>query len=111
MSANSNGSVYEGDKNVFAEIGLPDADTHLLKAQIVAEILRLVRGRKLTQSAAGKIMGISQPEVSRLFKGVFREYALERLLGFLAAFDRDIDITVRPRTNDGAPGRVRFAAE
>ena len=63
--------VEVGGHNIFADLGLPDADTHFLKAQIVAEIYRLVRSRKLTQSSAGKLMGISQPEVSRLFRGKF----------------------------------------
>jgi predicted XRE-type DNA-binding protein len=60
--------VYEGSGNIFADLGLPDAETHYLKAQIVAELFRLTNGRKLTQAKAGALMGISQPEVSRLFK-------------------------------------------
>lgn len=42
-------------------------------------------------------MGISQPEVSRLFKGHFREYSVDRLMAFLTAFDRDVEIVARPR--------------
>ena len=48
-----------------------------LKAQIVAEIYRLTNERKLTQAEAGNVMGITQPEVSRMFKGNFREYSVE----------------------------------
>jgi predicted XRE-type DNA-binding protein len=100
--------VEVGSGNVFADLGLPDAETHFLKAQIVAEIHRLVRDRKLTQTAAGKKMGISQPEVSRLFKGNFREYSVERLMGFLTAFDRDVEIVVRPRKKAGKVGSITF---
>jgi predicted XRE-type DNA-binding protein len=89
--------VHEGSDNIFADLGLPAADSHFLKAQIVAELYRLTNGRKLTQSKAGEIMGISQPEVSRLFKGNFREYSIERLMAFLTAFDRDVEIVSRPR--------------
>jgi predicted XRE-type DNA-binding protein len=46
-------------------------------------------------------MGISQPEVSRLFKGNFREYSIERLMAFLTAFDRDVEIVSRPRSRKG----------
>ena len=53
-------------------------------------------------------MGISQPEVSRLFKGNFREYSVERLMGFLTAFDLDVDIVARPRSKDGARGHIAF---
>ena len=92
-----NTRINEGGANVFADLGLPDADNHFLKAQIVAELFRLTTGRKLTQQKAGTLMGISQPEVSRLFKGHFREYSVGRLMAFLTAFDRDIEIVARPR--------------
>ena len=51
----------ESDPNIFAELGLPDADTHFLKAQIVAELYRLAQDRRLTQAKAGALMGISHP--------------------------------------------------
>ena len=101
--------VHESDPNIFAELGLPDASTHFLKATIVAELYRLTNERKLTQSKAGTLMGISQPEVSRLFKGNFREYSVERLIGFLTAFDRDVEIVAKPRRkDDGERGRITF---
>jgi predicted XRE-type DNA-binding protein len=71
--------IHETTGNIFADLGLPDAGNHFLKAQIVAELYRLTTERKLTQAKAGNLMGISQPEVSRLFKGHFREYSIERL--------------------------------
>ncbi len=102
--------VEAGSGNIFADLGLPDAETHFLKAQIVAEIYRLTNQRKLTQVHAGKLMGISQPEVSRMFKGNFREYSVDRLMAFLTAFDRDVEIVVRPRKKSGKAGRIRFTA-
>jgi predicted XRE-type DNA-binding protein len=89
---------------------LPDAETHYLKAQIVAELFRLTSARKLTQAKAGALMGISQPEVSRLFKGNFREYSIDRLMTFLTAFDRDIEIVSRPRPpkRAGKRGHITF---
>jgi len=102
--------VYQGDDNLFADLGLPDAEAHYVKAQIVSELYRLVRGHKLTQAKAGALMGVSQPEVSRLFKGNFREYSVERLMAFLTAFDRDVEIISRPRSGKagGARGTIRF---
>jgi predicted XRE-type DNA-binding protein len=100
--------IYESDTNIFGDLGLPDADTHYLKAQIVAEIYRLTREASLTQANAGKRMGISQPEVSRLFKGHFREYSIERLMTFLTTFGRDIDIVSRPRNRKNEPGHITF---
>ena len=101
--------VEIGGENIFADLGLPDAQTHFLKAQIVSEIYRLTNERKLTQSQAGDLMAISQPEVSRLFKGNFREYSVERLMGFLTAFGRDVEIVARPRKRSGKGGRITFS--
>jgi predicted XRE-type DNA-binding protein len=100
--------ITRGSENIFADLGLLDAGTHLLKAQIVSEIYRAVRGRKLTQTRAGKLMGITQPEVSRMFKGNFREYSVDRLMGFLTAFDRDVEIVVRLRRKGGKGGTITF---
>jgi len=100
--------IERGSDNIFADIGLPHAETHLLKAEIVAEIYRLVTERKLTQDRAGKLMGTTQPEVSRLFRGHFREYSIERLIGFLTAFNRDVEIVVRPRKKSGKHGKITF---
>jgi len=101
--------IEMGGGNIFADLVLPNAETYFLKAQIVSEIYRLANARKLTQTESGKRMGISQPEVSRLFKGHFREYSIERLMGFLTAFDRDVEIVVRPHKRAGKIGRITFA--
>ncbi|MPZ59213.1 MAG: helix-turn-helix domain-containing protein [Rhizobiales bacterium] len=100
--------VTRGSGNIFADLGLPDAETHFLKAQIVSEIYRLTNERKLTQAVAGKRMGISQPEVSRMFKGHFREYSVDRLMEFLTAFDRDVEIVVKPHKKAGKAGKITF---
>ena len=103
-----NVEVHESNANVFADLGLPDAEGHFLKAQIVAELYRLTTERNLTQAKAGKLLGISQPEVSRLFKGNFREYSVDRLMAFLTGFDRDVEIISRPRGDAAGRGHIRF---
>ncbi len=95
--------------NVFEDLGLPNADEHLIKAKIVAEISRIMKGRKLNQTKAGDLMGISQPEVSRMLRGLFREYSVERLMRFLTAFERDVDIVIR-RREKGGRGSVNVVA-
>ncbi len=102
--------VDAGSGNIFADLDLPDADTHFLKAQIVSEIYRLTNERGLTQVEAGTLMGITQPEVSRMFKGRFREYSVERLMGFLTSFDRDIEIIAKPREKGEGGGRITFSS-
>jgi predicted XRE-type DNA-binding protein len=103
-------AVHTSGENIFADLGLPDAEGHFLKAQIVAELYRLTTGLKLTQAKSGELMGISQPEVSRLFKGNFREYSIDRLMSFLTAFDRDVEIVARPRTQHDGRGHITFSA-
>lgn len=103
--------IHVSEPNIFADLGLPDSESHFLKAKIVAELYRLVIEEKLTQVAAGQRMGISQPEVSRLFKGNFREYSVERLMGFLNAFSQDVEIVTRPRQVPGERGEITFRHE
>ena len=93
-------------KNRLTQIRL---SFRILKAQIVLEIYRLTNERKLTQSQAGDLLAISQPEVSRMFKGNFREYSVERLMGFLTAFGRAVEIVARPRKRSGKGGRITFS--
>ena len=101
-------AVHESGPNIFADLELPDAEAHFLKAQLVAELHRLAGDRKLTQARSAAIMAITQPEVSRLFRGHFREYSVERLLRFLTAFDCDIEIVARPRASPKVAGRIVF---
>lgn len=104
-----NMKIERGSGNVFADLGLPDADTHLLKAELVTRIDRIIRQRGLKQVEAAKLMGLSQPDVSRLMRGDFQEYSLERLLRLLTRLGRDVDITIR-KTLTGRPGRLSVEA-
>jgi len=62
----------------------------------------ILKERRLTQAAAARVMGISQPDVSKMQRGLFRGFSLERLLAFLAAFGQDVTIDVRRRTRGKA---------
>ena len=87
--------VERGSGNVFADLGRPDAEAHLLKAKLVARIDEIIRRRGLKQVEAAKLLGLSQPDVSRLLRGSFREYSVERLLRLLMALGRDVKIVIR----------------
>ena len=88
-------TVRRSGANVFADLGLPDADAHLVKAELVSRIDAIVRQRSITQTEAARLLGLSHPDVSRLLRGDFREYSLERLLRLLTMLGRDIDIVIR----------------
>jgi predicted XRE-type DNA-binding protein len=92
--------------NVFADLGLPDAGEHLIKAGLVVRIDRIMRQRKLTQAAAAELMGIDQPKVSAMLAGQFRGYSVERLMRFLVALGHDVEIVVKPRKGGIAELRV-----
>ena len=88
---------YEtGSGNVFKDLGLPNAEEHLIKAQLVYKIDAILKSRKLKQVEAGKLFGIPQPDVSKMLRGEFRQFSVERLLRFLVALNHDVEIVVRP---------------
>ena len=96
MRAKSAIQVKEGTGNVFADLGFPNPEQELLKARLTLEIYRIIKQRKLTQAAAGAILGIQQPHVSALMRGQSGAYSVERLMRLLTALGRDGAITVRP---------------
>ena len=87
--------VERGSGNVFADLGRPDAETQLLKAELVTRIDKIIRQRRLKQVEAAKLLGLSQPDISRLLRGNFREYSVERLMRLLTALGRDVEIVIR----------------
>ncbi len=80
--------------NVFADIGLPDPETHLAKARIVQTLGRIISTKGLTQAEAGARLGLSQPKVSALLNGQFRGYSVERLLRFVNALNHNVHIVI-----------------
>ena len=89
-------SVEEGSGNVFADLGLPNAEREQLKARLTLPIYRLIKQRGLTQAEAGEILGIKQPHVSALMRNRSGTFSVERLMEFLTALGQDVEITVRP---------------
>jgi predicted XRE-type DNA-binding protein len=101
--------VERGSGNAFADLGRPDAEAHLLKAELVSRIDQIIRERRLTQARVAELLGISQPDVSRLLRGNFRDYSVERLLRLLTGLGRDVEIVIR-RPRARRQGRVSIQA-
>ena len=95
--------ITRGTKNVFSDLGFPDAETHLIKAELVTRIQRVIIAQALTQIAAAKLMGLSQPDVSRLLNGQFRDVSVERLMRLLTRLGCDVDITIRNHGKAAVP--------
>ena len=103
-------TVKKSSGNIFADIGLPNAEDHLVKAQIVVTIGNLIRNQKLTQRAAAEKIGLKQPDVSRLLDGRFEGFSLERLIALLLALGSDVTIEVGPSNANNSPvgpGRLK----
>jgi predicted XRE-type DNA-binding protein len=95
MSNKDETSIRRGTNNVFADLGYTDPDNHLLKAQLVSRINEIMRQQKLTQTQAANITGLSQPDVSRLLKGQFREVSVERIMRILTRLGCEVDIVIK----------------
>ena len=105
----SNKKAYEtGSGNVFKDIGVPNAEEHLVKAQLVFKIDTILKKRGLKQVEAADLFGVRQPDVSKMLRGEFRQFSVERLLRFLVALDQDVEIVVKPHRsrNDAAAMQV-----
>jgi predicted XRE-type DNA-binding protein len=103
-------NTYEiGSGNVFADIGLRNAEEHLIKAQLVYKIDGLMKARRLKQVDAAKLFGIKQPDVSKMLRGEFRQFSVERLLRFLVALGQDVEIVVKPHRGTRKAAALRVA--
>jgi predicted XRE-type DNA-binding protein len=95
--------------NVFEDIGLPDATEHLVKAKLVLIIDVLMRGRGLKQVEAAALLGVKQPDISKMLRGEFRQFSVERLMRFLVALGQDVEIAVRPHKSGATAPALHVA--
>ncbi len=102
-------AVERGSGNVYADLGYPDSESMLVKAQLVAKIAEIVRRRALTQARAAEILGLTQPKVSALLKGQFRGISEHRLLECLTRLGRDVHIVIKPAPRSRSNGRLTLS--
>lgn len=86
--------VKASSGSVYADLGFKDYEEMETKANLVVEINKEIKKKKLTQAKAAKILGISQPKLSDLLRGHFRGYSVERLIHFLNELGKDVDIVI-----------------
>src|SRR5713101_733809 len=99
----------EGSGNVFADLGLKDADQLLARAQIGFHVFKILEEKRLKQREIGNILGIAQSDVSHLMNGHFSRFTTDKLLEFLRRLDRKVTIEVS-RHHKGEPYQeVTFA--
>jgi predicted XRE-type DNA-binding protein len=96
----------KGSGNIFADLGLPNAEEHQLKAALVVQLKRLMTERELTQTEAAKLVEMKQPDLSKLLRGHLKLASVEKLMRVLTAFDQDVEIRLKPHHKRGEAGRI-----
>ena len=102
----------ESSGNVYADLGLADAEEMLVKAQLASKIGEIIKGRRWTQQQAAEVLGMTQPKLSNLLRGRFRGVSEAKMLECLAKLGRNVKIVVGPARRSTKPGHVEvvFAA-
>lgn len=103
--------VTASSGNVFADMGLPEPEEELTKAQLASHIRQVIKRQRLTQVAAASLMGVDQPKVSALLNGRLANFSSERLMRLLTALGQDVEITVKRKPRNRAHGRIRVLGE
>ncbi len=109
QETNMSNGIERGTGNVFADLGMPDAVERQTKTRLALEINEIIKNRKLKQVATGALLGIPQPKVSALARYRLDGFSVERLMGYLTALNRDIEIVIRP-SRDEREGHVTVHA-
>jgi predicted XRE-type DNA-binding protein len=98
--------IEKGSMNVFADLGGPDAEEMLVKAQLAAKIAEIIKVRKLTQMQAASLLGMTQPKLSNMLRGRFRGISEAKMLECMTLLGRDVQIIVKPAARARKTGHV-----
>jgi predicted XRE-type DNA-binding protein len=109
--SNINIEVEQGSGNVYADLGMPNAEEMLVKARLAAKISEIIKHRHLTQIEAANIVGLPQPKLSGMLRGQFRGISESKMLDCLNKLGRDVQIVVKkaPRSHTTGKTSVIFA--
>jgi len=101
--------VEASSGNVFADLAVPGPEECLAKAKLVQRIADIIAERKRTQARAAAILGVDQPKISALVRGKFEGFSIDRLLRFLNALGRDVEIVISPTRRSKGPASTSVA--
>lgn len=102
--------IYESSGNVFADLRLSEPEEALAKAELARRIGHILKSRRLSQAQAAGVLGIDQPKVSALLRGRLSGFSTDRLLRFLNALDRDVEIVIKRKPRSRKQARIRVVA-
>jgi predicted XRE-type DNA-binding protein len=103
-------TITRGTGNVFADLGYADAEERQTKLRLAHAINEVIGRGRLTQAAAAEKLGVNQPKVSALARYKLDGFSVERLMTFLTALDRDVDIVIKKKQHSRAAGRISVVA-
>lgn len=103
----NNAEISSG--NVFEDLGFENPDEELAKAELSIQIRHIIESKRLNQEQAGKLLGISQSEVSNLVRGKVGRFTIDRIIKYLNALDKDVEIITRDRP-ENRPATVLVGA-
>lgn len=109
MKKYSENDVTESCGNIFADLELENAEELHAKGLLAISILKIINERKLTQTETAELLGTDQSQVSRLKHGQIEGFTFDRLLNWLTKFDRNIVLTIKPKTKNQNSGTIRVA--
>ena len=92
--------------NVYADLGVPDADEMLVKAQLATKIGEIIKRRKWVQQHAAEVLGLTQSKLSLMLRGQFRGISETKMLDCLMRLGRDVQIVVGPAKRSSSVGHV-----
>lgn len=95
-----------GSGNIFADLKLPNPEERQLKARLAGLIYDVLEERGWTQKESAEVLGISQPDVSKLTRGILKDFSVERLLSFLARLEYRVTITAQDEKRSSKPRKI-----
>ncbi len=99
-------TVEVGKGNVYEDLGFPDAEEMMVKAQLVTKIAEIIKKKGLTQTQAAGRLGLTQPMLSNILRGRFRGMSERRLMDCLTKLGRDVQIVVKPARHSRSKGQL-----
>ena len=98
----SENAVEPGSGNVFADLGLPDAEEMQIKVKLAVRILEIIEARGLTQAQAAELVGLKQPDISNLRRAHLGNFTLDRLLRVLRRLGYTVQLQVSEQPSEEA---------
>lgn len=111
MSDDEKVEFVESSGNIFADLGLPNPEERLAKAELARQIRKIITDRALTQEQAGSLLGLAQPNVSNLVRGRLERFSVDKLMEYLTALGQDVRIVVTPAAEPQERGEITVAMQ